>query len=127
MATPSEQLVIVDSSNKRVDVEKLTDELRQDDKRVLADDELGTVLYVGDFDLYSLKPLDTGEFLAQKLREISHSRFPTRLIRHQIGPAIFSMTGDTVFLICEGGTIKKVRADKLKPGMMLANGEKVFS
>lgn len=56
VATPSEQLVIVDSSNKRVDVEKLTDELRQDDKRVLADDELGTVLYVGDLDLYSLKP-----------------------------------------------------------------------
>lgn len=37
------------------------------------------------------------------------------------------MTSDTVFLIREGETIKKVRADKLKKGVTLANGDKVFS
>jgi hypothetical protein len=127
VAIPVEQLVIVDSDGKRIDVEKMTEELRQDDKRILADDELGVVVYVGDFDLYSLRPLENGEFLAQKLYEISRPRFSTQLVRHQIGPTVFSMTADAVFLIREGETIKKVRADKLKKGITLANGDKVFS
>ena len=127
MAFPIEQLVIVGPDGKRIDVEKMTEELRQDEKRVLIDDELGVVIYVGDLYLYSLKPLENGEYLAQKLREISRPRFSTQLVRHQIGPTVFSMTADTVFLIREGETIKKVRADKLKKGMTLANGDKVFS
>ncbi|MGO8701184.1 MAG: hypothetical protein ACLQVY_26130 [Limisphaerales bacterium] len=127
MAFPIEQLVIVGPDGKRIDVEKMTEELRQDEKRVLIDDELGVVIYVGDLDLYSLKPLENGEYLAQKLREISRPRFSTQLVRHQIGPTVFSMTADTVFLIREGETIKKVRADKLKKGITLANGDKVFS
>jgi hypothetical protein len=127
VAFPIEQLVIVGPDGKRIDVEKMTEELRQDEKRVLIDDELGVVIYVGDLDLYSLKPLENGEYLAQKLREISRPRFSTQLVRHQIGPTVFSMTADTVFLIREGETIKKVRADKLKKGITLANGDKVFS
>jgi hypothetical protein len=127
VAIPSEQLVIVDPHGIRIDVEKMTGELRRDEKRVLVDDELGIVIYVGDLDLYSLKPLENGEFLFQKLREISRPRFSTQLVRHQIGPSVFSMTADTVFLIRDGETIKKVRADKLKKGMTLANGDKVFS
>jgi hypothetical protein len=127
VAIPVEQLVIVDSNGKRIDVEKMTEELRRDEKRVLADDELGVVLYVGDLDYYSLKPLENGEFLAQKLREISRPRFATQLVRHQIGPTVFSMTTDTVFLIRDGETIKKVRTDKLTKGVILANGDKVFS
>jgi hypothetical protein len=127
VAIPLEQFVIVDSRGEGIDVEKMTAELRRDEQRVLADDELGVVLYVGDLDLYSLKPLESGEFLAQKVYEISRPRFSTQLVRHQIGPAVFSMTTDTVFLIREGEAIKKVRADKLKKGMILANGEKVFS
>ena len=127
MAFPIEQLVIVGPDGKRIDVEKMTEKLRQDEKRVLIDDELGVVIYVGDLDLYSLKPLENGEYLAQKLREISRPRFSTQLVRHQIGPTVFSMTADTVFLIREGETIKKVRADKLKKGITLANGDKVFS
>jgi hypothetical protein len=127
VAIPVEQFVIVDSNGKRIDVEKTTEELRRDEKRVLADDELGVVLYVGDLDFYSLKPIESGGFLAQKLREISRPRFSTQLVRHQIGPTVFSMTADTVFLIREGEMIKKVRADKLKKGVTLANGDKVFS
>lgn len=127
MAFPIEQLVIVGPDGKRIDVEKMTEKLRQDEKRVLIDDELGVVIYVGDLDLYSLKPLENGEYLAQKLREISRPRFSTQLVRHQIGPTVFSMTADTVFLIREEEMIKKVRADKLKKGITLANGDKVFS
>ena len=85
------------------------------------------MIYVGDIDLYSLKPLDNGDFLAQKLREVSRPRFPTQLVRHQIGASIFSMTGDTVFLVREGEAFLKMRADKLQKGMTLANGEKIFS
>lgn len=127
MAIPSEQLVIVDSAGKRIDVEKFVEDLIKEEHRILAHDEFGTVLYIGDLDIYSLKPLENGEFLAQKLREISRPRFTTQLVRHQIGPTVFSMTSDTVFLIREGETIKKVRADKLKKGVTLANGDKVFS
>ena len=127
VAIPSEQLVIVDSAGKRIDVGKFVQGLLNEENRLLANDEFGIVLYVGDLDFYSLKPLENGEFLAQKLREISRPRFPTQLVRHQVGPTVFSMTSDTVFLIRDGEIIKKVRADKLKKGMTLANGDKVFS
>ena len=44
MAIPIEQLVIVGPDGKRIDVEKMTEELRRDEKRVLADDEVGLVV-----------------------------------------------------------------------------------
>jgi len=39
---------------------------------------------------------------------------------------VLSVTADAVFVIRDGSTLKKVRAEKLEPGMMLASGEKVY-
>ena len=127
MSSPNEQIILVNSAGERIDTETVVNSLRKDSKRVLADDEFGTVLYVGDLDLYSLKPLDSGDYLAQKVTELSSTRFPQRLLRKQIGSVVLSVTEDTVFLIKDGDVIKKVRADALKKGMVLATGEKVFS
>ena len=127
MSSPNEQIILVNSTGERIDTEAVVNSLRKDSKRVLADDEFGTVLYVGDLDLYSLKPLDSGDYLAQKVTELSSMRFPQRLLRKQIGSVVLSVTEDTVFLIKDGDVIKKVRADGLKKGMVLATGEKVFS
>jgi hypothetical protein len=37
-----------------------------------------------------------------------------------------SVTADSVFVVRDGNTLKKVRAEKLEPGMVLASGVKVY-
>ena len=92
----------------------------------MADDEVGLVLYVGGLGIYSLKPTDSSEFLAQPVTEISRPRFSVRILRKQIGATVLSVTADAVFVVRDGSILKKVRAEKLEPGMVLASGEKVY-
>jgi hypothetical protein len=126
MALPSEQILLIDGSGATLDLDALVETLRSQPERILADDEIGFVAYVGDLNLYNLTPTEGGEFLAQKVTEISRPRFSTRLLRKQIGAAVLSVTADAVFVVREENTFKKVRADQLKPGMILANGDKVY-
>jgi hypothetical protein len=88
--------------------------------------EIGVVVHVGDLGIYSLKPTDSGAFLAQHVTEISRPRFSTRILRKQIGAIVLSVTADAVFVIRDGNGLKKIRAEKLEPGMELANGDKVY-
>lgn len=126
MGIPEEQIILVDSDGKRVELDALVERLRKEPERILADDEIGLVLYVGGLGLYNLKPIDTGEFLSQPVTEISRPRFSTRVIRKQIGATVLSVTSDAIFIIQDGKTLKKIRAEKLEPGMVLASGEKVY-
>jgi len=126
MAIPTEQIVLVSSDGQPIDVDALIEQLRREPARILADDEVGFVVYVGDLGIYSLKPTDSGEFLAQPVIEISRPRFSTRILRKQIGAMVLSVTADAVFLVQDRGILKKVRAEKLEPGMVLASGEKVY-
>ncbi len=126
MASPTEQVLLVDKKGGRIDLDAFVERLRSEPERVLADDEIGFVAYVGDLDVYKLTPVDNGGFLAQKVNEISRPRFAARLLRKQIGAAVLSVTADAVFVIRDGNTLKKIRADKLEPGMILANGDKVY-
>ena len=126
MAIPTEQVMLVDSAGRIVDVDAFVERYRREPERILADDEVGLVLYVGDLGIYSLKPTDSGAFLAQPLTEISRPRFSTRVLRKQIGATVLSVTADAVFVVKDQNTLKKVRADKLEPGMVLASGEKVY-
>jgi hypothetical protein len=126
MAIPAEQVMLVDSAGKTVDVDALIERLRKEQNRILADDEVGLVFYVGDLGIYSLKPTDSGAFLAQPITEISRPRFSTRILRKQIGATVLSVTADAVFVVKDGNALKKVRAEKLEPGMVLASGEKVY-
>jgi len=126
MPIPTEQVFLVDSSGKQIDQDSLVTQLQTDNKRVLADDEVGLVIYVADLGIYMLTPTEGGEFLAQQVTEISRPRFSTRVLRKQIGHTVFSVTADAVFVIRQGDTLKKVRAEKLEQGMILASGEKVY-
>jgi hypothetical protein len=117
MALPAEQLMLVDA---------LIERLRGEPQRVLADDEVGVVVYVGDLGIYSLKPTESGGFLAQPVTEISRPRFSSRVLRKQIGATVLSVTADAVFVVRDGNALKKVRAEKLEPGMILASGDKVY-
>jgi hypothetical protein len=126
VASPNEQLLLVDSNGKTIVTNQLVERLLRDRSRVLADDEVGLVIYVGDLDIYELKPTETGEFLAQRLTQVSRPRFPVEILRKQIGARVFSVTADAVFVVRDGDTLRKVRAEKLAPGMVLASGEKVF-
>ena len=126
MPSSGEQFILVHSDGTQVELDDLVEELRCEDNRVLADDEVGLVLYFGDLDIYSLKPTSSGEFLAQHVTQISRPRFHTRILRKQIGATILSVTEDAVFIIRDGDSFKKVRAENLEPGTILATGEKVY-
>lgn len=126
MASPKEQLLLVDSDGKPIAVDEFIEELRRDESRVLADDQVGLIVYVGDLGIYELTPTETGEFLGRPVTQVSRPRFPVRILRKQIGARVFSVTADAVFVIRDGASLRKVRAEKLEPGMVLASGEKVF-
>jgi hypothetical protein len=126
MASPARQILLVDSDGQRLDIGEVVARLRQDPDRVLADDDVGLVLCAGDLSLYQLAPTDGGDFLAQHVTEISKPRFPVDVIRRQIGATVMSLTGDAVFVVRQDGILRKVRADALKPGMVLASGDKVY-
>ena len=126
MPYPEGQLILIDSKGTRIEIDALIEKLRCDKERILADDEIGLILYVGDLDIYNLKPTDSGEFLAQRVTQLSRPRFHTRILRKQIGATVLSVSEDAIFIIREGQSLKKVRAEKLEPGMMLATGDKVF-
>lgn len=127
MGLPPKQILLITKDGELVEIDALAERLRNETHRVLADDEVGLVLYVGDLGIYNLKPTETGEFLAQLVTEISRPRFATSVLRRQIGATVLSVTADAVFVIRDGDTLRKVRADKLEPGMVLASGEKVFT
>lgn len=126
MGIPAEQLILVDKDGYAIDADALVEELRKESHRILADDEIGTVIYVGDLTIYSLKPTESGDFLAEHVTEISRARFSTRVLRKQIGATVLSVTADAIFVVREGNVLKKIRAEKLEPGMVLATGEKVY-
>jgi len=126
VASPQEQVLLVDRTGTRIEVDDVVERLRCDEARVLADDEVGLVIYIGDLEYYNLTPVETGEFLAQPVTQISRPRFPVKVMRKQIGARVFSVTEDAVFVIREGSSLRKVRAGRLEPGMVLASGEKVF-
>lgn len=126
MAIPAEQVMLVDSNGKDLEVDILVAQLRKEPQRILADDEIGIVLYVGDLGIYSLKVTDSGGFLAQQVTEICRPRFSTRVLRRQIGATVLSVTADAVFVIKDGNSLRKVRAEQLEHGMVLASGEKVY-
>ncbi len=126
VGVPAEQLIIVDGTGQQIDVDALVERLRADGQRVLVDDAVGLVVYVGGLSLYSLKPTESGDFLAQPMTEIHRPRFSMRVLRKQIGATVLSVTADAVFVVRDGSTLTKVRAEKLVPGMILASGEKVF-
>jgi hypothetical protein len=126
VASPKEQLLLVDSDGKPIAVDEFIEELRRDESRVLADDQVGLIVYVGGLGIYELTPTETGEFLGRPVTQVSRPRFPVRILRKQIGARVFSVTADAVFVIRDGASLRKVRAEKLEPGMVLASGEKVF-
>jgi hypothetical protein len=126
VAVPADQLLLVDVNGTAVNIDALVERLRRDPERVLADDEVGLVLYVGGLGIYSLKPTDGGEFLAAPVMEISRPRLAAPVLRRQIGATVLSVTADAVFVVRDGGTLRKVRAETLEPGMVLASGEKVY-
>src|SRR5260370_31108689 len=108
MAIATEQIILVENEGRPVEVDTLVEDLRSEQKRILADDEIGLVLYVGDLGIYNLMPTDSGEFLAQLVTEISRPRFSTRVLRKQIGATVFSVTAERGFSISSGPALMNV-------------------
>ena len=129
------RLILIDSKRERVDVDELIQRCRSDPNRILADDEVGLVVYVGDLDIYSVSALghpttgdpapDSSGHWVQKVNEVSVIRFGEN-VRRQIGSVVKSLSADSVFVIRDGDSLRKVKARDLKPGMVLHTGEKVY-
>jgi hypothetical protein len=131
----SDSPILVNSKGERIDVDELIDKCRSDPNRVLVDDEVGLVAYVGDLDIYTVTGLGHPETGApspdmkghwvQKVSELSIVRFGTN-VRRQIGSVVKTLSADSVFVIQDKNRLLKVKAKDLKPGMVLRSGEKVF-
>jgi hypothetical protein len=127
--------VLINSRGQRLDIEEVVEHCRKDPNRILANDEVGMVIYVGDLDVFTVTGLGhpkTGEASphpdgrwVQKVKEFSVVRFGNN-VRRQIGSVIRTLPADSVFHIRDGSGIRKVKACDLKPGMVLRTGEKVY-
>lgn len=127
--------ILVNSKRERIDFDALVDTCRLEPNRILADDEVGLVVYVGDMDIYSVSaighpetgdaPLGSTGHWAQKVNEISTIRFGES-VRRQIGSVVRTLSADSVHVVRDGESLRKVRAADLKPGMILHSGEKVY-
>jgi intein/homing endonuclease len=127
MSSPNHQFIIVDKNGNRVTIDEIFYRHGNEEKRIIANDEIGKSLYIGDLEYYSLKLLPNMKYISQRLNEVRSSRFSTELIRRQIGGTVLTVTADTVFLVKKDDHILKVRAEDLKKGMILTTGEKVYS
>ena len=131
----SEQPILVNSKLERIDFDKLVERCRNDANRILADDDVGIVVYIGDLDIYTITgvghpitgdaPPDRTGHWVQKVNQISVKRFGST-VRHQIGSVVRTLASDSVFVVRENETVRKVKAADLKPGMILDTGEKVY-
>lgn len=131
----SDKPILINSRQERIDVDELIESCRADPNRILADDEIGLVIYVGDLDIYSVSALghpETGHVVhsgngqwVQKVTELSIIRFGAS-VRHQIGSVVRTLSADSVLVIRDGDRLRKIKAADLKPGMMLRSGEKVY-
>src|SRR5260370_7864272 len=87
----SDRPILINSKRERIDVDELIDKCRSDPNRILADDEVGLVAYVGDLDIYTVSGLghpQTGDpspavnvHWVPKANEVSLFRFAGRLRR----------------------------------------------
>jgi hypothetical protein len=64
VASPMGHIVLVDRTGKPVQLDELIEQLRREGQRVLADDDVGLIVYVGDLDIYELRPTESGEYFA---------------------------------------------------------------
>lgn len=131
----SDKPTLINSKHERIDVDELIERCRSNPNRILADDEVGLVVYVGYLDIYSVSglghpetgnpPPDASGHWVQRVKEVSVIRFGGT-VRRQIGSVVKSLSADSVFVIRDGDSLRKVKATDLKPGMVLRTGEKVY-
>ncbi len=131
----SDKPVLIDNRGNQIDVDDLTERCRREPNRILADDEVGLVIYVGDLDVFAVSGLGhpaTGQApphpdgrWVQKVKELSVVRFGSS-VRRQIGSVVRTVPADGVFHIRDGNGTRKVKAADLKPGMVLRTGEKIY-
>jgi hypothetical protein len=127
MGLLKENLFLINSKGDEIDIDDLFNQFNDDSDRVLANDEIGIILYTADLDLFTLDVTSSGGVIPKKVNQISRSRFGTSMVRLQIGGKISSYSADTIFHVQKDDYVIKVRADKMEKGMILSTGEKVYS
>jgi len=131
----NEKPALIDARGEPIDIDDLVQRCRREPNRILADDEVGLVVYVGDLDIFAVTglghpktgqaPPDQHGRWAQKVKELSVVRFGSN-VRHQIGSVVRTLPADSVFHVRDGNGSRKVKAADLKAGMVLRTGEKVY-
>lgn len=126
MGLLKENLLLINSNGKEIDIDELFNSYSDESDRVLANDEIGTIIYTADLDVFLLEVTSNGHLIPKKVNQLSRCRFGTSIIRLQIGGKIASYSSDTIFYVKKDDYVIKVRADKLKKGMVLSTEEKVY-
>jgi hypothetical protein len=136
MSKHDSEYIVRDSQGTQVDLNDLTVKCMADTQRILANDEISAVIYVGDLDLHVVTgvshpvtgepPPDPRGYCGKNVQEITLLRFPPLSMRRQIGAVMKSVLESTVFIVKDGEGLRKVKARDLKPGMILKSGEKVL-
>jgi len=92
-------LFFINSKGEEIDVDKLFEKFEDDHERVLVNDEVGTIIYTADLDIFSIDVTFDGRLVPKKVNQIRRSRFGSPIIRIQIGGKIASYSADTIFYI----------------------------
>lgn len=126
MGVLKQNLLLINSNGDEINIDELFNIHSDDSDRVLANDEIGTIIYTADLEIFSLEITSSGHLIPKKVNQLSRCRFGTSIIRLQIGGKIASYSADTIFYVKKDDFLIKVRADKLTKGMVLSTGEKIY-
>jgi intein/homing endonuclease len=117
---PKEGLLLYDKNGNRLDIEELVNRVKADKDRVLVDDEKTLILDLTGLDIYtdSLN-FETGKKGRTTVTRLCSTKISQKILRLETySGAVIECTKDTIlFVRGKDGTIKQIRADKLKRGM----------
>ncbi len=117
---PKNAINLYDKDDNRVDIESVVDELKQDPERVLIDDDISTIIDVSDLGYYTFSlDMKTQKKVRGKVTNLHHRKKQVSVLRiNTDSGAYFEVSEDTLIHIQDtDGTIRHIRADKLKKGM----------
>jgi intein/homing endonuclease len=126
MAVPEHSVTIYDKDGKIYKISDLVNKLKQENERVLVDDEIGISIDISDLEYYVYSyDLTTKKNKKAKIATLHHRKKKAQILRITLSSGIaVDVSEDTLFHVKDkNGDLKYVRADKLKPDMEVLAGK----
>src|SRR5271170_4832603 len=111
MIDDSNSTLLFDKAGNRTSIDELLAICIANPDRIIADDELGKVVFVGDLGVKVVSgvsdpltgdpPLNPGGHFRQSVMQIAILHYPPRTVRRQIGAVARTISSDEVFIVRE--------------------------